>query len=102
MTQSTKCRIMKSMNTSNTKPHCMVHTWNYYDVPEMNMRFRICKKCDCLEGRMELKNLNQKSGWRKYAPTGGIGFLNAIKEKIAKEAAEKAVTTEIPLTTEEV
>lgn len=66
------------------------------------MRFRICKKCDCLEGRMELKNINQRSGWRKYSPTGGIGFLNALKEKIAKEAAEKAVTTEIPLTTEEV
>ena len=86
---------------TNAPARCIVHNWDYYDVPEMQMRFRICKKCDCLEGRMELKQLNQKSGWRKYSPTGGIGFLNALKEKIAKEKAQKE-TTEVPLTTEEV
>lgn len=82
------------------KSYGMPHTWKYCDVPEMGMRFRICEKCDCLEGRVELRG--RRSGWRKYAPTGGVGFVNALKERIAKEEAKSEMSATVPLTVEEV
>lgn len=64
---------------------CLVHKWGYHDVDGMWMRFRVCEKCDALEAKPKVARPGAK--WVSYAPSGGIGFVEALRSQIAKRTA---------------
>ena len=69
---------------------CLVHDWKYCTIDEMGIRFRICSKCDRLEGRYLISGIGKS--WHPYAPKGGQGFINALKEKIKKDKEKDLLT----------
>lgn len=68
----------------NKPKKCLVHTWGYHDVDGLNLRFRVCERCDALEAKPKIPAPGAK--WAMYAPTGGMEFVNAIRSQIARKS----------------
>lgn len=61
---------------------CVVHRWVYQNVDGMKMKFRVCERCDALEAKPDLPFPGLK--WRQYSPTGGMGFVEALRMRAEK------------------